>query len=108
MSDDWQVAEGTGWIQISGFGRINPRRDNVGGGRQYFTAQLDNDEYATAIGSTITEGPETYHFEFDEPFLIASGSGQHCLEMTISLLAGGRYAIKWTPGTWPSDGNGPW
>jgi hypothetical protein len=62
MADEWQVVEGTGWIALVGFGRMNPRRDDVGGGRQYFTAKLHNDEYATATGSSITGGPETWHF----------------------------------------------
>lgn len=30
MSDHWKRIEGTGWIPLEGFGRINPRRDNVG------------------------------------------------------------------------------
>lgn len=34
----WNVVEGTGWIDLPGFGRIAPRRDDVGGGRQHFTA----------------------------------------------------------------------
>lgn len=42
VTDQWQSIEGTGWITISGFGQINPRRDNVEGGRQFFDAKLDN------------------------------------------------------------------
>lgn len=106
MSDQWQSAEGTGWIAIPGFGQINPRRDNVGGGRQYFTAKVDNGEYARATGKTITEGPETWHFDFDQPFLLAD-SANRCIEVTISLLVGGRYSVKFRPGVWPTGG-GAW
>lgn len=108
MADEWQVAEGTGWIELPGFGRINPRRDNVGGGRQYFTAQLRSGQYATAVGSGITEGPETWHFEFDEPFRLADSRGGNCLEVSISPLVGGRYAVKFRPGSWPQGGTGGW
>lgn len=101
MDSEWQVSEGTGWIALPGFGRINPRRDNVSGGRQYFTAQTDEDEYARATGETITEGPETWHFEFDEPFYLADRGGR-CLEVVISLLEGGRYAVKFRESTWPT------
>lgn len=97
---DWQVAEGTGWIAIPGFGKLAPRRDNVGGGRQYFTAKLDNDEYARVTGDGITGGPETWHFEFDQLFWL-DDRGDRCLEVTISLLEGGRYAVRYRPGTWP-------
>ncbi len=107
MEDEWQVVEGTGWIAIPGFGQINPRRDNVAGGRQYFTAQLDNGEYARATGEGITEGPETWHFEFDQPFFLADRDG-HCVEVSVSLLEGGRYAVKHRTGLWPSHGTGGW
>ena len=56
MANEWQVVEGTGWIALVGSERTNSRRDDVGGGRQYFTAELHNDEYATAMGSSITRG----------------------------------------------------
>lgn len=104
-SDNWQVEEGTGWVDIPGFGSINPRRDNVAGGRQFFTAKVDNDEYASAIGPSVTQGPETYHFEFDEPFWLRD-RGHRCLEVTISLLEGGRYAVKTRPGQWPTESEG--
>lgn len=107
MDDDWQVAEGTGWIAIPGFGRINPRRDDVAGGRQFFTAKTESDEYAKATGDSITRGPETWHFEFDQPFLLADYAG-HCIEVAISLLPGGRYAVKHRPGHWPSGVTGGW
>lgn len=108
MADKWQVAEGTGWIQIPGFGRINPRRDNVDGGRQYFDALLDNDEYATATGSGISGGPQTWQFEFDEAFLLADHRGGRCQEVSVSLLVGGRFAVKHRPGLWPERGSGGW
>jgi hypothetical protein len=108
MDQEWQVVEGTGWIVLPEFGRINPRRDNVAGGRQYFTAKLENDEYATASGAEITGGPETYHFEFDQPFLLADSSRQRCVEVSISLLVGGRYAVRYRSGQWPSEGGGAW
>lgn len=46
MESEWQVQEGTGWIAIPDFGKINPRRDSATGARQYFTAKVDDDEYA--------------------------------------------------------------
>lgn len=107
VSDEWKVAEGTGWIDIPGFGQINPRRDDVAGGRRYFTAKLDNGEYARATGGSLTEGPETWHFEFDEPFLLADRSDR-CIEVEISLLEGGRYAVKHRPGHWPTGHAGGW
>ncbi|MFC3275520.1 hypothetical protein ACFOE1_14525 [Agromyces mediolanus] len=107
MDDEWQVVEGTGWIAMPGFGRIAPRRDNVAGGRQYFTAHVDGDEYATASGAEVTGGPETYYFEFDQPFLLADRTREQCVEATISLLVGGRYAVKYRKGQWPSGG-GAW
>lgn len=105
--DEWQVAEGTGWIAMPGFGRINPRRDNVAGGRQYFTAKTDNGEFAKATGESITEGPETWHYEPDQPFLLADSTGR-CVEVEISILPGGRYAVKHRPGHWPSGVTGGW
>ena len=107
MSEDWQVAEGTGWIDIPYFGRINPRRDNVNGGRQYFTAMLENDEYASVAGESVTGGPDTWHFEFDQTFWLGDRANR-CLETTISLLVGGRYAVRYRPGEWPSGSGGGW
>ncbi|GLI28485.1 hypothetical protein ARHIZOSPH14_27270 [Agromyces rhizosphaerae] len=106
MDDEWQVAEGIKWIHVPGFGRINPRRDTVAGGRQYFTAYVDGDEYATASGAEITGGPETYYFEFDQPFLLADRTRKLCAEVMISLLPGGRYAVKYRRGQWPIGGGG--
>jgi hypothetical protein len=107
MNDGWQAVEGTGWIDVPGFGRISPRQDNVGGGRQYFTAKTVGDEYARATGNCISGGPETWYFEFDEPFWLADRDGR-VLEVSISLLLGGRYAVKYRPGVWPSQGAGGW
>lgn len=107
MADEWQVVQGTGWISMPGFGRINPRRDNVAGGRNYFTPKTDNDEYAKATGDSITGGPETWHYEPDSPFLLANSTG-HCVEVEISVLAGGRYAVKNCPGDWPNGATGGW
>lgn len=107
MDDEWQVVEGTGWIPIPGFGQINPRRDKVNGGRQYFTPKTDNGEYAKVAGDSITGGPETWYFEPDMPFLLADSAGR-CVEVTISFLAGGRYAVKYHSGIWPSGETGGW
>ena len=72
MSDDWKRIEGTGWIPLEGFGRVNPRRDNVGdAGRTYFTAMTADDEYARALGNCITGGPETWFYEPDQPFYLS-------------------------------------
>lgn len=107
MESEWQVAEGTGRIAIPGFGEINPRQDSANGGRQYFTAWIDNGEFARVTGESISEGPETWHYEFDQPFWLAD-RGDRCIEVTISLLEGGRYAIKYRDGEWPSDPTGGW
>ena len=107
MSEQWQVVSGIGWITIPGFGLINPRRDNVNGGRQYFTATVNGDQYAKATGNSITEGPETWHFSFDDPFFLADSAGA-CVEVEISLLDGGRYAIKYRPSEWPVSATGGW
>ncbi len=107
MSNEWQVAEGTGWIDIPDFGGINPRRDDHDGGRQYFTAKTVDDEYAKATGETITGGPETWYFEFDDPFWLADFGGR-VLELTISLLPGGRYGVRYRPGVWPTQATGGW
>jgi hypothetical protein len=107
MNDESQVVEGTGWIGLPGFGRINPRRDNVNGGRQYFTAHVANGEIAEAAGAEITGGPDTFYFEYDQPFLLADHTRQHCIEATISLLPGGRYAVRFEKSQWPSGG-GAW
>lgn len=107
MGSDWQVEEGTGWIAIPDFGEINPRRDSVDGGRQYFTAKIGNGEYAKVTGETISKGPETWYFEFDQPFLLAD-LDDRCLEVTISLLKGGRYAVKYRAGEWPTQVTGGW
>lgn len=105
--DEWQVAEGAGWISMLGFGRINPIRDNVAGGRHYFTAMTDNDEYAKSTGDGITGGPQTWYYEPDQPFLLADSTGR-CVEVEISILPGGRYAVKHRPGHWPSGETGGW
>jgi len=107
MSDQWQVVEGTGWIAIPDFGRIDPRRDNVDGGREYFTAMLDNDQYAKVAGETVTGGPETWFFELDQPFFLADRE-ERCFEVTISLLVGGRYGVRFRSGTWPTVATGGW
>lgn len=108
MADEWQVATGTGWIALEGFGAINPRRDNSEGGRQYFTAQLGNGEYATATGPGIEDGPDTWQYEYEQPFHLANIRGEHCIEVEISPLEGGRYAVKYRPSSWPQGGTGGW
>ncbi|CAJ1504178.1 hypothetical protein [[Mycobacterium] holstebronense] len=107
MDDAWQVEEGTGWVHVPGFGKIAPQRDNVGGGRNYFTAKTSNDEYAKVAGDAITGGPESWYYETDTPFFLADYSGR-CVEVEISVLQGGRYAVKYRPGSWPSGTPGGW
>lgn len=107
MGNEWQVEEGTGWIAIPDFGEISPRRDSVAGGRQYFTAKVDKGEYAKVTGESVSGGPETWMFEFDQPFWLAD-RGDRCLEVTISLLEGGRYAVKHRAGRWPNQPSGGW
>jgi hypothetical protein len=107
MSNNWKTVEGSGWLQLDGFGRINPRRDNVDEGRQYFTAKTDNDEFYKATGEGIGHGPETWFFEFDRPFHIFD-SNDHVLEVNISPLSGGRYGVRYRPGKWPKDGAEGW
>lgn len=107
MSSDWRVEEGEGWIAIPGLGEINPRRDGVGGGRQYFTIKIDSGELARVTGEGVSGGPETWFFEFDQSFLLAD-SGERCLTLEISLLADGRYAVKHRAAEWPSSTGGGW
>lgn len=97
---DWKVAEGTGWIGIEGFGQINPRRDNVDGGRTYFTAKTAVGGFAQVRGPEITHGPETWYYELDQPFFLRDENGT-VLEVVISLLPAGKYAVKSRPGVWP-------
>ena len=110
MGSEWQVAEGnsTEWIAIPGFGEINARRDDEAGGRQYFNATVSDGGHARVAGDTVSGGPEVWHFEFDQPFWLADRNDDHCLEVTISLLEGGRYAIKYRPGHWPTKSAGGW
>ncbi|WAC89702.1 hypothetical protein [Mycobacterium sp. Aquia_213] len=108
MDDEWQVVEGTGgWMAMPGFGEIDPRRDNEAGGRQYFTAKTDNGEVAQAKGEFITEGPATWHYVPDSPFWLADSTGR-CVEVEISHLPGGCYAVNYRPGHWPTDLTGGW
>ncbi|WP_447643179.1 hypothetical protein [Nocardioides zeae] len=107
MTDEWQVSEGTGWIDIPGFGRIDPRRDNVGGGREWFTAMVDDGTFADVAGEKVSHGPETWLYELDQPFYLWDRGGR-CLEVTISLLPGGRYAVKYRNGEWPAQTGGAW
>lgn len=104
---EWKVVQGTGWVDMPGFGAINPRRDNVSGGREYFTAKTENEEIASATGSSITGGPETWYFAPDDLFFLADSAG-HCVEVTISFLLGGSYAVKYRLGIWPGGETGGW
>lgn len=106
MSEGWQVAEGTGWIALPGYGRIAPRRDNEAGGRQYFTAMTDDDGFAQAYGPEITGGPETWHYEYDRAFWLEARPWS--LEVEISLLLDGRYAVKYREGRRPATDAGGW
>lgn len=108
LDKKWESVSGTGWITIPGFGRINPRQDNVNGGRQYFTAYLENDDLARVKGELIEGGPETWHFEFDQPFFLATLDGEVCLETQISLLPGGKYSVKYRQGDWGPSETGGW
>lgn len=108
MTEKWQRVEGTGWIDLPGFGTINPRRDNVGeAGRFFFTAMTAKGEYAKARGAEIMGGPETWQYEPDQPILLADYDG-NCVEVAISLLQGGRYGVQYRPGVWPDEGSGAW
>jgi hypothetical protein len=108
MSRDWQVSEGTGWIGLDGVGQINPRRDSVDGGRQYFTAKTIDDDFADIRGESVTGGPETWYFEFDESFALRDPRSGSVLEVQISLLPGGKYSVKYRDGEWPHDSTGGW
>lgn len=103
---DWNVTEGTGWIDVPDFGTINPRRDNVAGGRHYFTAETADGGYAEARGPEITEGPETWHYEPDQPFHLRDATTGAVVEVTLSVLPGGKYAVKSRPGEWPTEQTG--
>lgn len=99
-------AEGTGWIELAGFGHINPRSDEVGGGRSFFSAKLLDGRYAKATGSHLQGGPETWQFEYEEPFLLSDYEG-NCIEVRISPLVG-QYGISFEPSEWPEAGRGAW
>ncbi|WP_420097245.1 hypothetical protein [Brevibacterium sediminis] len=104
----WKKTEGIGWIELAGFGAINPRRDNVGpAGRYYFTATTLDGGYAVATGPEITDGPETYFYEVDSPFYLKD-TGGNCIEVVVSLLAGGRYGVRYQKSTWPANEAGAW
>ncbi|OHT54590.1 hypothetical protein [Mycobacteroides chelonae] len=107
--DDWQVVERTGWISVPGFGQINPRRDSESeaGVREYFTAKTESGEFAKATGESISGGPETWYYQPDSPFLLTGTTGP-CIEVEISVLAGGRYAVRYRPGVWPGGETGGW
>ena len=104
--NEWQRVEGTGWIDIPGYGRINPRQDNVDGGRQYFTAMTDADTYARVVGGGIRGGPETWQFTPDDPFWLSGGECD--LEVVIALLPGGRYGVRYREGSPPETTGGGW
>lgn len=109
-ASQWKKAEGIGWIELAGFGAINPRRDNVGpAGRYYFTATTLNGGYATATGTAIEDenGPETYFYEVDSPFYLKDTDGR-CIEVVVSLLAGGRYGVKYQDSEWPFGEESAW
>jgi hypothetical protein len=107
VADEWKSAEGTGWITIPGFGEIDPRRDNVAGGRQYFTAKLDNGEYARTVDGALKGGPDTWYYDEDVPFLLGDRDG-NCLEVEIGSLGGGRNVVRYRPGQWPAEHAGGW
>jgi hypothetical protein len=97
-SKEWSIEEGSGWIPIKGFGEINPRTDNVEGGRQYFTAKLPGKKFARVVhrpseGQTLSGGPETWQFEFELPFFLMDFE-ENCVEVTVSPLEGGRYGVR--------------
>lgn len=96
---DKQVS-GTGWLELEGFGLIALRRDDVSGGRQYFTIKTSAGGYPSVVGETVTGGQETWYFDFDMPFHVMDES-KAVLEMVISLLPGGVYCVKYGVGDWP-------
>ena len=104
--EEWLVTEGSGWIEIPKLGRINPRRDNWDGGRDYFTAHTPDDGYAQACGPQITEGPETWHYEPDQPFHLRDVTTRKVVEVMIFLLPGERDAVKSRPSEWPTEPSG--
>lgn len=105
MTVEWQVVEGTGRVEIPGFGSLDLRRDDVDGGRQYFTAMVDNGEFARVKGESVTGGSETWYFVFDEPFFLADWA-ERCIEVSVSLLMGGRYAVRFRSANWPAPASG--
>ena len=83
MNEEWQVVEGTGWIAMPRFGRINPdvttwRAEASTSRRTWTTASTQRHQ-----GRKPPKGPETCHFEFGQPFLMADSIRQHCVEATI-------------------------
>lgn len=85
---------GTGWLELEGFGRINPRSDNVGGGRDYFTAKTNDDGYAQVRGESVSGGPETYYFHYSEPFWLGDENGLW-LRVEIERLSYGKYGVSY-------------
>lgn len=108
MGKEWKVSEGTGWIELDGLGRINPRRDSVDDGRQYFTVKTADDAFADVRGEGISGGPETWYFEFDQSFTVRDPKSGTVLEVQISLLPGGKYSLKYRDAEWPQDSSGGW
>lgn len=103
---DWNVTEGTGWIDVADFGTINPRRDDVDGGRHYFTAVTADGGYAQARGPEISGGPETIYYEPDQPFFLRDAKTGAVVEVTLTVLPGGKYAVKSRPSEWPTEPTG--
>ena len=107
-ASQWKKAEGIGWIELAGFGAINPRRDIVGdAGRYYFTATTLAGGYAEATGPAIKGGPETYFYEVDNPFYLKD-TEKRCIEVVVSLLAGGRYGVRYKNSEWPIEEESAW
>lgn len=91
MQNEWRVAEGTGWISLGEFGEINPHSWGPGDDRQVATAKHPSGGFYLYKGA---EESETFEFEFDTEFVLLGGADGPNLEIRISPLQRGQYAVR--------------
>lgn len=88
----WKKVEGTGWLSLGEYGRINPRSWGSGIDRQVFTAEHPDGGFYLKEGEETTGSSE---FEFDRPFVLLGGAEGPNLEIVISPLVRGQYGVRY-------------